>query len=222
MKVLATALASLLTVPQFAACGGDTRARHDARPDATDFGCHDRAALNFQRHEINGGRCLFGGEIVGLLGATFEDAFTEEELFGFARAYGELDADEDGCLTRSEFEEAGEAFTDVAAAHRAADADLDECLSADEWFVHRVTTAEGRGIFASLDTSGDGLLQRGEHHGALPYDATTLDFIYGLWAGVGAASGSGTSVVPEEDFLLVYSRWSRDRYPRPSPMWTAR
>ena len=196
------------------ACGEQTRARPDADHMLPDNSCQDRLAINYQQSGINGDQCLFGGVIAERLGARFERAFDDDALFQIALSYGASDADDNGCLTASEYVmtpaphvESGDAFSVI-------DADGDACISADEWFVFRVITDEAAGLFASVwDTSGDGLLQRSEHHELLPFDIRTLNFLYELF------DGAEEDAVSPASFLLVYAPWGRQRYPEPSPAW---
>ncbi len=198
----------------YAACETGERSRPDASQDTGDFGCDEAAALNYQQDHINGGRCLYGGEVITLFGPRFEGAFSEEELFEFALAYGSVDADDNGCLTAMEHAAAPAPHVDAPEASTAMDHDQDGCTTADEWFVFRVITEEGAQLFNDrLDTSGDGTLQQDEHAAALPFDIMTQQFLYALYP------GATEDAVTRSSFLVIYSGWARERYSRPSLMW---
>ena len=195
-------------------CGEQTRARPDADLMLPDNSCQDMLAINYQQPGINGDQCLFGGVIAELLGARFERAFDDDDLFQIALSYGASDTDDDGCLTSFEYATTPAPHVEPDDAFAVIDADADACVSADEWFVFRVITDEAAELFASTwDTSGDSLLQRSEHHALLPFDTRTLDFLYEQFP------GAVEEAVTSSSFLLIYAPWARQRYPEPSPAW---
>lgn len=146
--------------------------------------------------------------ILRQLGAMQEKGVTEEQLKGYARQFGFLDADRDGAHSKDEYIENGRYLTPQArrAIFAAADSDQDGVVTKAEYTLNRIITDEAKSIIQAMDDDKDGKVVKAEF---ISHAKTKLEN-EGRAGSVFAAldtDGNGSINVPE--YLRVWGRWAR-------------
>ena len=155
-------------------------------------------------------------DVMDLLGARGEAAFTPSQVAGFGAVFSRMDRNRDGRLSAEEYTGGSRHFAGNAAGAagfiRASDADGDGHLSLAEYVENRIITDEAKAIFAAIDPATD--------RASVPAFRWTMAesafvgsalFADSILAGAifDAMDGDGDAVLTLPEYLVVYGQWAR-------------
>lgn len=155
-------------------------------------------------------------DVMDLLGARGEAAFTPSQVAGFGAVFFRMDRNRDGRLSAEEYVGGSRHFAGNAAGAtgfiRASDADGDGHLSLEEYVQNRIITDEAKAIFTVIDSTTDWAsvpafrweMAEGAFVGSALFPDTGV-----AGAIFDAMDRDGNAVLTLPEYLVVYGQWAR-------------